>query len=204
MAAQAELGIDVKQNYRNSFLLALGSNASDDALNNEVILKAAVTHINQSGLTIERISGIWRTPAFPAGAGPDFANACALASGDLSAAQVLEVLHQIEAEMGRTREKRWGQRVIDLDLLAAGDLVLPDAVTQRHWQELPLEAQMRVAPEQLILPHPRLQDRAFVLLPLCEVAPDWRHPLLGQSVSEMCAALDPGEVAALRAMSAKP
>ena len=100
--------------------------------------------------------------------------------------------------MGRVRTQRWGQRVIDLDLLAAGDRVLPDPATQRHWMDLPEDQQRRLAPDTLILPHPRLHQRAFVLVPLADVAPDWVHPVLGQSVAQMRDALDPAEVAQIR------
>jgi 2-amino-4-hydroxy-6-hydroxymethyldihydropteridine diphosphokinase len=91
--------------------------------------------------------------------------------------------------------------VIDLDLLAEGARVVPDEEKLRRWIDLPLEAQMREAPERLILPHPRLQDRAFVLVPLAEIAPGWRHPLLGRTVAEMRDALDPAAVAELRVLS---
>lgn len=100
--------------------------------------------------------------------------------------------------MGRERGTRWGQRTLDLDLLAMGDLVLPDAQVYAHWRDLPLEDQARRAPEQLILPHPRLQDRAFVLVPLSDVAPDWRHPVLGRTVLEMRDALSPEALAEVR------
>lgn len=80
-------------------------------------------------------------------------------------------------------------RTLDIDLLAMGDSVLPDAETQDRWRLLPMEQQVRATPDRLILPHPRLQDRAFVLVPLADVAPDWVHPRTGQSVRAMLAAL---------------
>jgi 2-amino-4-hydroxy-6-hydroxymethyldihydropteridine diphosphokinase len=154
--------------------------------------------MTDSGLRIREWSGIYRTPCFPEGAGADFANAVAAIETDLAPRDILSLLHEIEAEFGRERLQRWGQRVLDLDLLALGDLVLPDGDTFLVWRNLPLDRQMNEAPSELILPHPRLHERAFVLVPLNEVAPDWRHPVLGSSVSEMLTKLPESEKTAVR------
>ena len=149
-----------------------------------------------------RLSRFFATPCFPAGAGPDYVNAAAVivpAEG-MQPADVLAALHQIEAAFGRSRLSRWGMRTLDLDLLACGAQVLPDAGTQTRWRDLSPEDQPREAPDQLILPHPRLQDRAFVLVPLADVAPDWRHPVLHLTVAEMLAALPQADRDAVRSL----
>ena len=104
---------------------------------------------------------------------------------DLSPNRLLTLLHLIETRLGRVRDMRWGARTLDIDLIGIGDRILPDLATYRHWADLPADQQSSAAPEQLILPHPRMQDRAFVLIPLAEVAPDWVHPVLRLSVAEM-------------------
>lgn len=179
--------------FRNRFILALGSNATAEIGSNASILSDAIERIKSRGLTALRVSRFWRTPAWPPGAGPDFVNACALVEGGQGVDEVLELLHAVEADMGRVRTTRWAQRRIDLDLLAAGDQVRPDRATLERWMALSPEAQGRETPDTLLLPHPRLHQRAFVLVPMAEVAPDWVHPVLGTSVAQMLAALDPAE-----------
>ena len=110
---------------------------------------------------------------------------------DKSPGEILAILHDIEAEHGRERKERWGARTLDLDLIAVGEKVLPDRETYNRWRLLDADQQRTESPDQLILPHPRMQDRAFVLVPLADVAPDWRHPILGKSVAEMLSDLPP-------------
>ncbi len=102
--------------------------------------------------------------------------------------------------MGRERVSRWGQRTLDVDLLAYGEVIRPDLATFQHWLNLPMKEQSKRVPDQLILPHPRIQDRAFVLVPLVEIAPDWRHPVLGRTAKQMRDDLEEAEVAQVKAL----
>lgn len=112
-----------------------------------------------------RLSRVYRTRAMGANAGGDFLNAVALLKTGLSPEELLQKLLETETALGRVRTQRWGPRTLDLDLLSHGDSSLRTP--------------------QLILPHAACWQRRFVLDPWNDVAPDWRHPLIGETVSEM-------------------
>ncbi|MEJ6708960.1 MAG: 2-amino-4-hydroxy-6-hydroxymethyldihydropteridine diphosphokinase [Amylibacter sp.] len=168
-------------------IISFGSNLSSDFGVSAELIDGALSALSRNGLFRVEVSGFYQTPAFPKESGPDFINGVVRGETALSAVEVLAVLHGIEAEFGRTRNKRWEARALDLDLIDFGGQVAPDLDVHTKWRDLPLEDQMKHAPEQLILPHPRVQDRPFVLVPLCDVAPNWVHPITGVSVTEMLA-----------------
>ena len=181
-------------------VIALGSNVSSSFEEATFLLCDALTALYESELSVEFVSNLFRTPSFPKGSGPDYANAAIRVVTDLTAPELLELLHRIEQDFGRRRDKRWAQRSLDLDLICYGDTVAPDVTEVTRWINLPLDRQMAEAPDQLILPHPRVQDRAFVLVPMAEVAPDWRHPVIERTVSEMLSALPSADVAEVMAV----
>jgi 2-amino-4-hydroxy-6-hydroxymethyldihydropteridine diphosphokinase len=181
-------------------LVAFGANLPFAGDPPAATLRKALSALSEEGLEPLGVSRFFATPCFPAGAGPDYVNAAAVldCGPSVDVGSVLARLHAVEARFGRERAQRWGMRTLDIDLLAMGDSVLPDAETQDRWRLLPPEAQVRATPDRLILPHPRVQDRAFVLVPLADVAPDWRHPRTGLTVRQMLAALPPEDREAVK------
>jgi 2-amino-4-hydroxy-6-hydroxymethyldihydropteridine diphosphokinase len=182
----------------NNSIIALGSN--QPSVNNDPAnsLIAALEALPQRGIKVRTVSRFFQSKAFPAGSGPDFVNAVACLSCELEAREVLEVLHEIEDDLGRVRRKRWGPRVVDLDLLAMDQMVTPDLRTVHHWMDLPLADQIIDTPTEMILPHPRLHERGFVLVPLCDVAPDWHHPVLRKTAQTLLDELPAQALAGLR------
>lgn len=143
--------------------------------------EAALAAMTEAGLAVGRRSRWYRSAPVPRSSQPWFVNGVVEVRSHLSPANALAVLHRIEGEFGRVRgaagaSQAGAARSLDLDLLAYGALVTSTA-------------------DGPVVPHPRLHERAFVLLPLAEVAPQWRHPVSGQSVAELIAALAPGQIA---------
>ncbi len=179
-------------------MAALGSNLSGNVTSPLEALELALTLFAEYGLRITARSRLYRSPAYPPGSGPEFVNGAVAFEADREPSVVLRDLHSIEAQLGRVRKRRWEARVCDIDMLACDAEILPDNATVLRWLYQPEVEQRINAPQELILPHPRMQDRGFVLVPLAEIAADWVHPVLGKSVAQMLAELSPEAVQGIK------
>jgi 2-amino-4-hydroxy-6-hydroxymethyldihydropteridine diphosphokinase len=154
-------------------LVALGANLPGPAGTPAETLAASCRAMAAKGIGIAASSRIWLSAPVPVSDQPWYSNAVVRVETVLPAARVMAELKNIEVSFGRMRLKKNEARVIDLDLIACNDDVLQSS--------------------DLMLPHPRLHERAFVLMPLREVAPGWVHPVLNRSVDDLIAALPPGQ-----------
>ena len=152
-------------------LIGLGANLPGAAGSPRQTLAAALECMAAKNLVVTRRSRFWRTRPVPISDQPWFVNAVAAVETELSADALLEMLHGIEDSFGRTRTVLNAARILDLDLLAYGRQIL-------------------ATPPRPLVPHPRLAERAFVLLPLRDIAPDWSHPESGESLDLLISKLE--------------
>jgi 2-amino-4-hydroxy-6-hydroxymethyldihydropteridine diphosphokinase len=149
-------------------LIALGANLPSKAGGPADTLKRALGELERQGVEIREVSAFYETPAWPDPIDPPFVNAVAAVKTSLQPVELLMLLHGVETDLGRLRSAANAPRTLDLDLLDYDGRV--------------------ITTPQLTLPHPRIAGRSFVLVPLGDVAPDWRHPVTGQGLPELLAA----------------
>ena len=162
----------------NSIFVGVGANLTHERYGTpQQTLEAALQELGRRRVQTLRISSWYRTAPVPVSDQPWYVNAVAEVSSDLAADALLAELHAVEAEFGRRRTVPNAARPIDLDLLDFHGEIAPGG------------------PGRATLPHPRMIGRAFVLRPLADLAPDWRHPVTGQPIGELLAALPADQVA---------
>lgn len=147
-------------------LIAIGSNLEGPWGPPHEAVQRAFTALDQPPLRLLRASRAIVTAPYGRTDQPDFVNAVAEIETGLKPRALLQRLHAIERSAGRKRTLHWGPRTLDLDLIDYHGLVVTaDGAARRR----------------LVLPHPGIADRTFVLQPIAEIAPDWRHPILGKT-----------------------
>ena len=156
----------------DAVIVALGSNLPAGFASSEALLEAALQQFPQAGLPVLARSGWWRSAAWPDAEGNEYRNGVAIVEANGPPKAVLEALFSIERAFGRMRGAPNAARTLDLDLIAYGREVLDGP--------------------GLILPHPRAHERLFVMGPLAEIAPDWRHPVSGRTAAELAASATVG------------
>ena len=169
----------------HQFIIALGSNIGLGKMLPLEIIKRAIVELVKYDINLLSLSRFYETPAYPEGSGPNFINSVVKAKAKHSSQQLLQQLHEIEERFNRQRVSRWSARTLDLDLLALDGQVLPSRRIFLQWLDLPISEQKKKIPSELVLPHPRIQDRAFVLSPLLDIEPNWTHPILKKTVSQL-------------------
>ena len=169
----------------HQFLIALGSNIGLGKVLPLEIIKRAIVDLVKSDINLMSLSRFYETPAYPEGSGPNFINCAVKTKANYSSKELMQRLHQIEEKFERQRVYRWGARTLDLDLLALKGQVLPSRKIFQKWFDLSVSEQKKKIPSELVLPHPRIQDRAFVLSPLLDIEPNWTHPILNKTVVQL-------------------
>jgi 2-amino-4-hydroxy-6-hydroxymethyldihydropteridine diphosphokinase len=145
----------------NTAYLLIGGNVGDRAAN----LQTALKRIAETCGTITSTSSLYETAAWGNTNQPSFYNQAVVVTTPLSPVALMDQLLEIELEMGRIRTQKYGPRTIDLDILMIDELV--------------------ISSEKLTIPHPQMHNRRFALLPMVEVAPTLKHPLLDQSIEDL-------------------
>ncbi len=153
-------------------VVALGSNLPGADAGSRALLEAAVVALGAAGVRVTARSGWWRSAAWPNASAPTFLNGVALVETAEGPETLLETLFAVERAFGRERAARNAARTLDLDLIAYGRVVT----------EAPT----------LMLPHRKARERLFVMGPLAEIAPHWRHPTLGRTAAELAATANVG------------
>ena len=179
----------------NNYVVVLGSNLSSEFGNSAETLKKCVDEI-RSYPSIECLleSNWYISSSFLNIRDPRYVNVGISFSTKLKPKELLNFTSVLENKYGRKRRERWGPRTCDIDILLCDQLILPSKLYFEKWLKLDFFEQKELSPDELILPHPRLQERTFFLKPLNDLQPDWTHPFLEMKAKEMLDSLPSNEL----------
>lgn len=175
-------------------IIALGANLPGPYGPPKRSLQLALGLLELAGAKVLRASSLYATPPYPPSSQPWFVNAAAIVAWEAGPQALLTSLHQTEQALGRARRKRWAARTIDLDLIDFDGLKVgggPSIVHSRIYRPFRL-------------PHPDSHQRDFVLGPIAEIAPTWRHPVRGQTARQLWSKPFPKQVGPLSAATKLP
>ena len=154
--------------------IALGSNLGKSL----TTLKNSLNVLNSNpGIKLLAVSSWYQTKPVGGSPQPDYLNGCAILNVQQTPEELLVLLQATELQFGRVRQERWGARTLDLDLLLYDNLIINTP--------------------NLTIPHPRMTERAFVLVPLAEIAPQWQEPTSGKAIAQLVQEVDVSGVSIL-------
>ena len=179
----------------NNYVVVLGSNLSSEFGNSAETLKKCVSEIRSYSAIQDLLESNWYiSSSFVDEREPRYVNVGIRFRSNIRPIDLLNFTSGLEKKFGRKRERRWESRTCDIDILLCDQLILPNKFHFEKWLRLDLLDQIKLSPNELILPHPRLQDRTFFLKPLNDLQPDWIHPFLEIKAKEMLDSLPPNEL----------
>ena len=171
-----------------NYLISFGANLDSEFGSPMDGLKYAINEFSMFGFNVRQQSKWYSSLSYPDPKDPKYINGCLEMFCEFEPFEVLTKLKNIEKRMGRTTDERWSSRTCDFDILScrsSKNFILPSKKVFRYWFSLPLDKQLKMRPNELVLPHPRMQDRSFVLIPLYDIQPNWIHPVLGVRLISM-------------------
>ena len=187
----------------NKYVVVLGSNLPSKFGNSAETLKKCVDEIRSHPSIKSLLESNWYiSSSLIDEKEPRYVNVGIRFDTNLNPIDLLNYTSGLEKRFGRKREKRWEPRTCDIDILLCNQLILPNKAHFQKWLKLDFSDQIKLSPNELILPHPRLQERTFFLKPLIDLQPDWIHPFLGMKAKEMLDSLPPNELENIKEINA--
>jgi len=171
--------------HSNPIHLAVGSNLQYDNKTSLAIVRMVYDILNEHEINVIAKSSFWHSSAYPNKLDPPFINSVVEVSTKKEPLELLIILKEIETFLGRKTTSRWSSRTCDIDIISIGQETIPNLRTALLWMNNEEAKKGISTPDQLIIPHPRMHERSFVLGPLNEISQTWMHPVLQKTSKEL-------------------